>query len=143
MRKGNLFWNYGRAGARISGLVSAMGTGAVALLGGWDRPLKALLLFMVMDFLLGVLAAAKGKELDSKAAFWGGVNKLAVLCFVAVGVVLDGLLPLEEPYLRTAVIFFYMAREGLSLMENYGKLGGELPPVLREVLLQLKEEKHE
>ncbi len=134
-----VLWSYGGQGAVISGLVSLVGTVATSLLGGWDQTLQTLLLFMGMDFLLGVLAAAKKGELDSKVAFWGGVNKLAVLCFVAVGVMLDGILPLSQPYMRTAVMFFYIAREGLSLIENYGKLGGELPSFLRTVLIQLKE----
>ncbi len=134
----NVLWSYGKEGAAVSGVVSAVGTALVALMGGWDRPLKALLLFMAMDFALGVLAAAKNGRLDSKVAFWGGVNKIVVLCFVAVGVVLDGVLPLSEPYCRTAIIFFYIAREGLSLIENYGKLGGELPAFLKEILAQMK-----
>ena len=138
-----ILWTYGSKGAVISGAVSAVGTALVAMLGGWDQPLKALLLFMVMDFVLGVLAAVKRGELDSKVSFWGGINKLLLLCFVAVGVVLDSILPLEEPYCRTAVIFFYIGREGLSMVENYGKLGGVLPEFLRNVLAQLKENNDE
>lgn len=134
-----LLWNYGVRGAALSSAVSLIGTGAMALFGGWDKPLKGLLLFMGMDFVLGVLAAMKNKELDSTVAFWGGINKLVVLSLVAVGVVLDGVLPLSEPYCRTGIIFFYIAREGLSLIENYGKLGGELPNFLKEMLAQLKE----
>ena len=133
-----VLWSYGREGAALSGVVSAVGTAVLSLVGGWDQPLKALLLFMLLDFILGVLAAAKHGEVDSKIAFWGGVNKLEVLCFVMVGVMLDGTLPLDEPYCRTAVIFFYMAREGLSLIENYGKLGGELPAFLCSMLAQMK-----
>ena len=139
-KRWNVLWSYGEEGAALSGAVSAAGTLLVALLGGWDQPLKALLLFMALDFVLGVLAAAKNGEVDSKVAFWGGVNKLAVLCFVMVGVMLDCTLPISQPYCRTAVIFFYMAREGLSLIENYGKLGGELPTFLRSMLAQMKDQ---
>lgn len=63
-----------------------------------------------------------------------------MLCFVAVGVVLDGILPLEQPYCRTAIVFFYVGREGLSMIENYGRLGGQLPGFLREILAQLQEQ---
>ncbi len=135
----HIVWSYGTKGIELSSVVSVIGTGAVALFGGWDKPLKGLLIFMAMDFALGVLAAMKNGELNSKVAFWGGVNKLVVLSFVAVGVVLDGVLPLSEPYCRTSIIFFYIAREGLSLIENYGKLGGELPNFLREMLAQMKD----
>lgn len=136
----NLLWSYGSEGAAVSALISAVGTCLIALLGGWDKPLKALLLFMLWDFVLGVLAAIKRKELDSRVAFWGGINKVAVLCIVMLGVMLDDVLPLSEPYCRTAIICFYIGREGLSLIENYGKLGGELPVFLSKVLVQLKEE---
>ena len=135
----NILWTYGSKGALISGAVSAIGTTLVAFLGGWDQPLKALMLFMLMDFIMGVLAAVKNKVLDSKVSFWGGINKLLLLCFVAVGVMLDGVLPLDSPYCRTAVIFFYIGREGLSMVENYGKLGGVMPVFLQELLVQLKD----
>lgn len=135
----NVLWSYGSLGAAIGSATATIGTALVALFGGWDQPLKALLLFMVMDFIMGVLAAIHNKELDSKAALWGGVNKIAVLCFVAMGVMLDGILPISEPYCRTAIIFFYIAREGLSLIENYGKMGGELPSFLCEILAQMKD----
>ena len=138
-----ILWTYGGKGAAISGVISLAGTALSALVGGWDQPLKALLLFMFLDFILGVLAAAKHGELDSKISFWGGINKLLLLCFVAVGVVLDGILPLEEPYCRTGVIFFYIGREGLSMVENYGKLGGVMPAFLRGLLAQLKESNDE
>lgn len=135
----NVIWSYGKVGAVISTAVSALGTAAVGLFGGWDKALQTLIFFMVMDFVLGTLAAMKNGELSSKTAFWGGVNKLIVLCLVAVGVMLDGVLPLREPYCRTAVICFYIGREGLSLLENYGKLGGEMPEFLRRLLAQMKD----
>lgn len=138
--KMNVIWSYGEGGACFSAAVSALGTAMVSLLGGWDQPLKALVLFMVLDFVLGVLAAIKNAKLDSKLSFWGGINKILVLCFVAVGVVLDGILPLEEPYCRTAIIFFYIGREGLSLVENYGKLGGRMPAFLCDILAQMQDE---
>jgi len=141
--KMNVLWSYGGGGACVSGMLSAVGTALVSFLGGWDKPLKALLLFMVMDFVMGVLAAVKNAELDSKVSFWGGINKILVLCFVAVGVMLDGILPIEEPYCRTAIIFFYIGREGLSLVENYGKLGGRLPAFLSRVLAQMQDENNE
>ena len=58
---------------------------------------------------------------------------------VGVGVVLDSLLGAGEPYIRTAVIWFYIARELLSILENYGKLGNNIPPILKTVLAQLQD----
>lgn len=135
----NALWSYGGVGAAISGGTSAAGTFITALVGGWDYSLRLLVLCMAIDFGLGILSAIKSQTMDSKVAFWGGVNKIIVLAFVAVGVLLDGVLPLSEPYCRTAIIFFYIGREGLSCAENYGKLGGAMPAFLTNILVQLKD----
>lgn len=135
----DLVWSYGARCARWSALLSAAATVVTQWLGGWDQALQALCVFMVLDFLLGVTAAIKAQELDSRVMFWGGVNKLLVLAFVAVGVVLDAILGLPDPWCRTAVVFFYIGREGLSLVENYGKLGGRLPSFLSKILQQLQD----
>lgn len=135
----DLLWSYGPMGAKISGAVAAVGTLLTRAMGGWDAPLKGLCAFMVLDFALGILCAIKAGNLDSRIMFWGGVNKLLILVFVAVGARLDLLLAPGEPFCRTAVVYFYIGREGLSLAENYGKLGGRLPQFLTQVLRQLQE----
>ncbi len=130
---------YGEAGTRISGMVAVIGTLLSALLGGWDGMIRALIFFMAVDFVSGIAAACKEHRLDSQVMLWGGVGKVMVLALVAAGVVLDGLLGLPEPYCRTAIIWFYVGREGLSILENYGKLGLPLPSFLSGLLTQLKE----
>lgn len=135
----NIVWNYGSEGAGISGIVAFVGTVATAFFGGWDKPLQLLLYLMAADFILGILAAAKAQKINSKVMFWGGVNKLLVLLLVALAVRMDCALPLSEPYIRTAVIFFYCGREGLSLVENYGKMGMPLPSFIVKLLEQIKE----
>ncbi len=132
-------WSYGGMGAAISGGVAAIGTWITARLGGWDEALMILVGCMALDFAIGVLAAGKNGQLNSKIAFWGGVNKIVVLFLVAVGVGLDRFLPLKEPFVRTAVVCFYIGREGLSLLENCGKLGVHLPQFLKNLLAQLKD----
>ena len=89
-------WSYGGMGAAISGGVAAIGTWITARLGGWDEALMILVGCMALDFAIGVLAAGKNGQLNSKIAFWGGVNKIVVLFLVAVGVGLDRFLPLKE-----------------------------------------------
>lgn len=132
-------WNYGEKGAEVSAVVAVAGTFLTGLVGGWDKLLQVLLLMMLVDYITGLLAAKKNKNIDSKVMLWGGVNKILVLCLVAVGVGLDGILPLSEPYIRTAVIWFYIGREGLSLVENYGKISGEkTPQFLVNLLVQLQ-----
>lgn len=100
---------------------------------------QALIAFMALDFVLGFAASVKNHTTDSQVMFWGGVNKVLVLGLVGVGVVLDSLLGAGEPYIRTAVIWFYIARELLSILENYGKLGNNIPPILKTVLAQLQD----
>lgn len=135
----SLLWNYGELGAKISAMIAAAGTAANLVFGGWDRMIQALLAAMAIDFLLGILSAVKSGTVNSHTMFWGGVNKILVLVFVAFGVVLDGALGLSEPYIRTVVIWFYLGREGLSIVENYGKMGLPLPSVVVGILEQLKE----
>ena len=130
---------YGEWAARFAGYFALLGTGLSTLVGGWDGPVKALLFFMGFDFLSGFAAACREKRLDSQVMFWGGIGKGMVLLLVAAGVVLDSLLGLPEPYCRLAVIWFYIGREGLSVLENYGKLGLPLPAFLAGMLRQLQE----
>ena len=134
----NLFWNYGAEGAKISATVAILGTFSNIILGGYDKILSLLVFLMASDFILGILVAIKAKRLNSKVMFWGGINKILVLMLVALAVRLDSVLPIAEPYIRTAVIWFYSGREGLSLVENYGKIGLPLPPFLVNLLEQLK-----
>lgn len=130
--------NYGSFGLRVSSCFAAAGTALNWLLGGWDLMVQALIAFMALDFVLGFAASVKNHTTDSQVMFWGGVNKVLVLGLV-VGVVLDSLLGAGEPYIRTAVIWFYIARELLSILENYGKLGNNIPPILKTVLAQLQD----
>jgi len=131
---------YGRWGARFSAAFALTGTGISALLGGWDGPVKALLFFMAFDFLSGFAAACKEGAVNSQVMLWGGVGKVMVLLLVAAGVVIDQLLGLSDPYCRLAVIWFYIGREGLSVLENYGKLGLPLPSFFTGLLEQLREQ---
>lgn len=131
-------WSYGEDGAKVSAVIATIGTLASHFLGGWDNMIQALILFMVLDFAVGFIAAAKNDSIDSKVMFWGGVNKLLVLVFVGVGVILDGIVGMNEPYIRTAIIWFYIGREGLSMVENYGKMGLPLPQFITKMLEQLK-----
>lgn len=135
--------DYGEFGRMISTAAAAVGTGLNWWLGGWDKMVLTLIVFMGIDFLTGIIAAAKSGSVDSHVMFWGGVNKVLVLGLVGVGVLLDGLLGTGEPYIRTAIIWYYIARELLSILENYGKLGNNVPPILQKVLAQLQEKGEE
>lgn len=141
-------WNYGEMGAGLSATLAVIGTFITSALGGWDIMVQTLLWFMVADFAIGFIAAMKLKKVDSQVMLWGGVNKVLVFVIVALATRLDILLALQNPYIRTAVIWFYIGREGLSLVENYGKIGLPLPIFIKTMLKQIAEqadkgEKHE
>jgi toxin secretion/phage lysis holin len=115
----------------------AAGTGISTLLGGWDMALKVLVLFVVCDYVTGMVAAWHEKSLDSNVGFFGIAKKVLLFVPVALGYWLDQALGSE--ILRNLAIFFYIANEGLSILENLGRVGIAVPPTLLEALQQLKD----
>jgi toxin secretion/phage lysis holin len=115
-------------------------TGTIgAVLGGWDKPLQLLLVLMVADYVSGVLGAIKLKKVNSDIMYWGGIRKVTVLFVVGLAALIDDWIHPGAPLFRTAAIFFYAGREGLSVVENLGTLGVPLPERLRSWLEQLNE----
>ena len=116
-----------------------------ALIGGWlglflgnaDRLLILLIVFVILDYLSGVLRAISEKKLSSAVGFRGISRK--VLTFVMVGLAhqIDKTAIGSGSMLRSAVIFFYLSNEGLSLIENASQLGLPIPEQLRRILIQL------
>lgn len=124
----------------FSAFMAATGTIVSLWFGGWDIALKVLVYLMVLDYATGFLGAIKNKNVDSEEMFWGGVRKGIILAVLVVGVLLDQMLGNTEPVIRTLTIYFFIAREGVSVTENLGILGVPLPPAISKVLNQLKEE---
>ncbi len=133
----NIIGNFSDGKLAVSTFAAVVGTALNAALGGFDKMLYALMAFMVLDFILGFMSAWKRGTVDSRVMLWGGINKLLVLSLVALGVCLDWLFGHSEPFIRTAVIWFYIGREFLSVVENYGKMGFNLPPVFQGALEQI------
>jgi len=123
----------------LGGIVAAAGVMATDWLGGWDKSLKLLLVLMVIDYVTGVLGAIKTKTLDSDVMFWGGVRKAVVLFVVGLASLMDEWIQPGAPVFRTAAVFFYAAREGLSVIENSAVLGVPWPGVIRDKLQQLND----
>ena len=119
---------------------AVMGGVMGAMLGGWDGFLYALVLFVVLDYGSGVLLAISEKKLSSAVGFKGIAKKVAIFLLVAMANVVDAKILQHGAVIRTAVIFFYLSNEGISILENIGALGLPIPGKLREVLEQLKEE---
>ncbi|MGP0579791.1 phage holin family protein [Paenibacillus peoriae] len=119
------------------------GSAITYLFGGWSFALAALLTFTVIDYATGLLAAgAEGKRgtgpgLKSKIGLIGIARKVFIFAMVAVAHLVDGVLG-DSHLFRDAVAYFYMAKELLSILENGGRLGAPIPPVIRQAVEVLK-----
>lgn len=125
---------------------SAIGGFIGWLLGGFDGFLYALIAFAVIDYITGVMCAISDKRLSSEVGFKGICRKVLIFVLVGIGNLVDVYVLGEAGVLRTAVIFFYLSNEGVSLLENSAHLGLPIPQKLKSVLEQLhnrneKEEK--
>ncbi|MDE6666529.1 MAG: phage holin family protein [Ruminococcus sp.] len=108
------------------------------LWGQLDGLLYALIAFMVLDYITGLISAYIRKELSSAVGFTGIAKKVFIMILVAVGHILDTHVIGDGTVCRSAVIGFYLANEGISILENAGKIGLPLPEKLLDVLAQLK-----
>nr|DAL12897.1 MAG TPA_asm: holin [Caudoviricetes sp.] len=122
-------------------LVMALGTGLTWLLGVWDMPLLTLVIFMILDQLTGVIRGYVNKDLSSDVGLKGIARKCVILIVLIVAVALDRLLNTGSWMFRTMVAYFYIANEGISLLENCASLGAPIPEKLKNALIQLKEGK--
>lgn len=110
------------------------------MLGGYDGFLYALVLLVVLDYLTGVMCAILEKRLSSSIGYRGIFKKISIFILVSVGYVVDSQIIGDGSVLRTAIIFFYCANEGISLLENAAKIGLPIPNKITDVLLKLKEQ---
>lgn len=106
-------------------------------LGGCNGLLDALLAFVVIDYITGIMCAVVDKKLSSAVGFKGIFKKVLIFALVGVGHILDTRVIGSGSVLRTAVIFFYLSNEGVSLLENATYLGLPIPQKLKSVLEQL------
>ena len=112
-------------------------------LGGLDGFLYALIMFVAIDYLTGLMAAYVQKKISSEVGFRGICRKVAIFCLVGVGHVLDTQVIQNGSVLRTAVIFFYLSNEGISIIENIAIIGLPVPKKLKDVLEQLRDDEKE
>ena len=108
-------------------------------LGGIDGFLYALIAFTVIDYITGVMCAITDKKLSSSVGFKGICRKVLIFTLVGIGNIVDVYVLGQGGVLRTAIIFFYLSNEGVSIMENTAHLGLPIPAKLKEVLEQLHE----
>ncbi|WP_251389801.1 phage holin family protein [Mediterraneibacter agrestimuris] len=122
---------------------AALGGAVGAVMGGFDGFLYALIVFVVVDYLTGVMVAVLKKELSSEVGFHGIFKKVVIFALVAVGHIVDTHVIQNGSVIRTAVIFFYLSNEGISILENASVIGLPVPQKLKDVLEQLKDGKGE
>lgn len=125
------FWN------AIQLAFTAVGGWLGYFLGGCDGLILALLLFVVTDYITGVMCAAVDKKLSSAVGFKGIFRKVLIFMLVGIANIIDVQVIKSGSMLRTAVLFFYLSNEGLSLIENATHLGLPVPEKLKNVLEQL------
>lgn len=123
----------------IQVVFTAIGGGLGWFLGGWDGFLYALLAFVVIDYITGLMCAALDKKLSSEVGFKGIMRKVLIFVMVGIGHIIDTRILGDGSVLRTAVIFFYCSNEGLSVLENAAHIGLPIPQKLRTVLEQLQD----
>lgn len=121
--------------------LTVIGTGIGWLVGGFDTMMITLLLFIVIDYTSGVMCAINKKKLSSAVGFKGIFKKIMILLLVGVSNLLGQSIGIEG--LRYIAISFYLANEGISIIENASKLGLHVPPKIKDVLEQLKSDKNE
>ena len=122
---------------------SALGGFLGWYLGGVDGFLYALIAFVLVDYVTGVMCAIADKKLSSAVGFKGICRKVLIFVLVGIGNLVDVYVLGEGGALRTAVIFFYLSNEGISILENVSVLGLPVPQKLKDVLEQLKDHKTE
>ena len=125
------FWN------TIQFIFTAVGGWLGWFLGGCDGLLYALLVFVALDYTTGIMCAVADHSLSSAVGFKGICRKVLIFALVGIGHVLDTQVIGTGSILRTAVIFFYLSNEGISLVENAAHLGLPVPEKLKLVLEQL------
>lgn len=121
----------------ILNIFSLVATGFCYLVGGIDYSLIALLIIMAIDYITGVISAIYNKELSSRIGAKGILKKVLMLCIIGLAVIVDRLTG-ETGAVRTLVIYYYVANEGISILENLVECDVPFPDKVLEVLKQLQ-----
>ena len=130
----------------ILAALSAAGSAVAWALGGWDTALQTLVILMAIDYITGVLCALVWKRspksesgaFESKASLKGLIRKGAVLLVVYIAAQLDQLMGAQ--FTRTAVILFFIANDGFSILENLGIMGVPFPPIVQNAFALLRKQ---
>lgn len=122
----------------IKTIFSFLSTSLIYLLGGWDIALQSLLIVIILDYLTGISKSYVSKKLNSNKGLKGIVKKLCMLCMVAVACIVDRVVG-ETGLIRTLIIYYLVANEGLSIIENLSEMNILVPKILKDKLEQLRD----
>ena len=115
--------------------IAGIGGGLASYLwGGWSALLQVLVIFIILDYVIGVIVAAMYGELNSKVGFKGIAKKVMILVLVAAAHSIDKITAGDGTFIRDAVIFFYIANELLSILETVGRTNLPIPSVLKKAV---------
>lgn len=121
----------------IKSVISVIATTLIYLFGGWDIALQSLIIVVVLDYLTGISKSYVSKKLNSSKGLKGIVKKLSMFCIVAVAVIVDRIIG-QTGMIRTLIIYYLVANEGLSIVENLGEMDIIVPKILKDKLEQVK-----
>lgn len=121
----------------ICAAIAGLGTFLTFIFGDWDVALQCLVIAIALDYISGLIKAFVNKELSSKIGLKGILKKVGILVIVALAVLIDKVTG-ESGAVRTLVIYYFVANEGLSIIENLSEAGLPIPEVLKKALKSLK-----
>lgn len=121
----------------LKGFLSIISTTLIFLFGGWDIALQSLIAVVILDYLTGLIKSYVKCSLNSSIGFRGIFKKLCIFIMVAIAVVIDNL-TVKNGVIRSLIIYYLVANEGLSIIENLGEMNIIVPNFLKERLEQLK-----
>ena len=124
-------------------IVSTLGGILGRFLGNMDGILYALVIFVILDYVTGVLYAVEEKKLSSAVGYEGIARKVTIFILVGIANILDSYILGQSGVLRAVVIFFYLSNEGISILENATELGLPVPEKLKNILNQLTKKEGE
>jgi toxin secretion/phage lysis holin len=123
----------------ISGVVSVLATTFVWLIGGVDVAFICLIVAIALDYISGLIKAYNTKTLSSSIGFRGILKKIGILILVMLSVIVDRI-TVNNGGIRTLVVYYFVANEGLSILENLAQAGLPIPKKLKEALRVIKKE---
>lgn len=126
----------------ICAAVAGLGTFLTFIFGDWDVALQCLVIAIAIDYISGIIKAFINKDLSSKIGLKGLLKKVGVLLIVALATLIDRITG-ESGAVRTLVIYYFVANEGLSVVENLGEAGLPIPDVIKKALKSLKSQSKE